>query len=122
MYGTYFYSDFLDWDGNPIAKTPHDYNYSYDAYVTHRKYKDSVAKHTVYSDRLMQWDREKHDKLCRSNFGNQSQWWDGRSPEEVESFLRDYYDNPDLELVGIMKGCNVSNGFPYWIFKFNADL
>ena len=110
-------SRYVDWDGKPISRTPDEYRYSYDAYVVSKKADN--YKHVVYSDRLLQWDYNKHDKLCQKHFGNKSQYWDGRSFEKIESFLRDFFDDKELQLVGIMKGCNISSGYPYWIFMYN---
>lgn len=110
---------YVGWDGREVEKTPDKYRYSYDAYVTH-KFKDEYED-AVYSDRLWQWDPKKHDSLCQEHFGNQGQYWDGRSPEKIEAFLRDYNNNPKLTLVGIMTGANASSGFPYWVFMFDNN-
>jgi hypothetical protein len=114
-------SRFVDWAGRPVWKTPDECPYSYDAYVIWRK-DDSTMRvgHTSYSDRLLQWDYDKHNKLCMKHFGNEGQMWDGREPCKVEAFLKDYHGEPGLGLVGIMKGCNVSNGFPYWLFLYDV--
>ena len=53
--------------------------------------------------------------------GDISQYWDGRRFDTIEAFLQDYFENKKLKLVGIMKGANVSNGYPYWIFMFNSN-
>ena len=118
--GMMFYDDlrYVDWKGNPVSRTPEDYSYSYDAYVISKKAEE--YQHVVYSDRLLQWDYDKHNELCKKHFGNEGQYWSGRGFDKIEAFLQDYYDLPKLELVGIMEGCNVSSGFPYWVFMFNA--
>lgn len=109
--------NYVDWDGNPIERTPDNYRYSYDAYVISKK--ADKYQHAAYSDRLSEWDYTKYRNLCKKHFGNESDYWDGRSSEKIEKFLRDYYNSQKIELVGIMKGCDVSNGYPYWIFMFN---
>jgi hypothetical protein len=43
------------------------------------------------------------------------------SIENLENFLRDYFDNPNLRLIAMMEGCNVSNGYPYYLFIFNKN-
>ena len=108
----------VDWNGNPIERTTNEYPYSYDAYVVIKK--SDEYKHVVYSDRLLQWNYDKHNMLCKKHFGNDGQYWNDRSEKQIEAFLRDYYEKPDLMLVGIMTGCNVSNGYPYWIFMFDC--
>jgi len=117
---TIFDSQYKDWEGNEIERTPNKYPYSYDAYVIH-KTKESY-EHSVYSDRLFQWDTEKYNKLSKKHFGNIGQYFSERSPRQIEEFLKDYYNKPDLELVGIMQGCNIGNGYPYWVFMFNAKF
>jgi len=119
-YGIEYISPYRDWDGNAVERTPNEYRYSYDAYVQYKK--EDKYEHCVYSDRLLQWDYEKHNKLCKNHFDNEGQYWDNRSIENIEAFLRDYYDKQDLELIGKMEGCNVSNGYPYWIFMFNCKF
>lgn len=118
--GIIYESPYKDWNGNPIERTPNNYRYSYDAYVVIKI--DDKYEHCVYSDRLFQWDSAKYNKLCLKHFGNEGQYWDNRSYKKTQAFLRDYYNNQKLKLIGIMTGCNVSNGFPYWIFMFNCDF
>lgn len=113
-------SPYVDWNGNPVKRTPDKYRYSYDAYVQH-KIADEY-QHAVYSDRLWEWDSKKHDEFCEKHFGNKGQYWSGRGAEKIEAFLRDYYNKPDLKLIGIMEGCNVSSGYPYWVFMFNCEF
>ena len=119
-YGNVCYSGYKDWKGNSIKRTPDNYSYSYDAYVIVKN--AEKYEHTVYSDRLFQFDSGKYNKFCQKHFGNEGQYWDNRSEEKIEAFLRDYYDKPDLRLIGIMQGCNVSNGYPYWVFMFNCKF
>lgn len=109
-------SQYVDEDGNPIARTPLTHPYSYDAYVIWGK-KDKKAN-AVYSDRLYEWDYKKYDRLCEKHWGNQAQYWDERDADKVQAFLRDYNDNPKLILTMIMKCCNVSSGYPIWIFFY----
>lgn len=113
-------SPYVDWQGNPVKNTPSKAPYSYDAYVIHKEKQE--YQHVVYSDRLRQWDSKKHDDLCFKHFGNTNQYWDNRKREKIEAFLQDYYGVYNLKLVGVMKGCNVSSGYPYWIFFFDAEL
>lgn len=47
--------------------------------------------------------------------GDRGQYFNNRKPEEIEKFLSQYLTNR-IKLTAIMEGCNVSNGFPYWIF------
>jgi hypothetical protein len=76
------------------------------------------ATDTVYSDRLFQWDSKKHDELCQKHFGNQGQYWSGRSPELIEAFLRDYMDDQSVVLCRIEEHENQSTGYPLWRFDY----
>lgn len=118
--GFYSTSPYVDWNDKPVERTPDKFRYSYDAYVIYKKSEE--YNQTVYSDRLHQWDYEKYNRLSEKHFGNQGQYWNNRDTDKIEAFLRDYYDKPELELIGIMEGCNASSGFPYWIFFFNSKF
>ena len=113
-YGTY-----MDEDGNPVSRPKDKFSYSYDFFVTWKtekfKSKDRTA---VYSDRLWQWNHQKYDSLCQKHWQNQGQNFYDREPKQIEAFLRDYHDLPNLELVMIQEGCNVSSGYPIWLFFF----
>lgn len=110
----------LDEHGNPAERSRHSHPYSYSQFVQWRGGKNSEANGSVYSDRLYQWDHAKHDELCEKHFGDRGQYWHDRAPEKIEAFLRDYEDSPSLKLIYIMQGCNVSSGFPVWLFNFHA--
>jgi hypothetical protein len=109
----------VDEHGNPVERTKEMYPYSYDGFVIWRT--EGKANDTIYSDRLLQWDFAKHDRLCMKHFGNKGQYWSDRPPEKIEAFLRDWCDNPKLKLIFIMQYCNVSSGFPCWRFDFNTN-
>ncbi|MEG0869480.1 MAG: hypothetical protein RSG77_20885 [Hafnia sp.] len=79
----------------------------------------SVKSSAVYSDRLLDQDRSRHDLLCQRHWGNKSQWWTDRSPKSIEAFLIDWLATPFVTLTRITKGTNASNGFPYWVFFFD---
>jgi hypothetical protein len=108
----------VDEFGNPVKRTIEEYPYSYDGFVLWRT--EGKAGDTIYSDRLLQWDFTKHDKLCMKHFGNTGQVWGNRNPKKIEAFLRDWCDNPKLKLILIMQYCNLSSGFPTWRFDYNT--
>jgi hypothetical protein len=47
-----YYSIYRDEFNNPIERTPHQYPYSFDGYVTYHAGKNEEANSTLYSDRL----------------------------------------------------------------------
>jgi len=110
----------IDEHGNPVKKTKQSHPYSYDGFVQYRGGKNEEADNTIYSDRLLQWDRGKHDELCEKYFGDKRQYWSDRGPKAIESFLRDWTDSQDLKLIFVMEYCNVSNGYPCWRFDFKS--
>ena len=118
-YGNYTINNcmYLGMDGNPVERTKDSHPYSYDAYVVWQEDSAKGKGNCVYSDRLFQWDTEKYNKSCKKVWGNTGQNFGSRSPKDIEKFLSEYYDK-EVKLTMIMEGCNVSNGFPYWIFFF----
>lgn len=113
------YIPYTDEHGNPVKRTPETHPYSFDGYVTYKS--EGKANGTVYSDRLNQWAYEKNERLKKIHFGNTGDYFDSRSPEKIQSYLREYLDKPNLELVMIMKYCNHSNGYPVWRFDYNTN-
>lgn len=75
---------------------------------------------TVYSDRLLQWDSEKHDALCRKHFGNEGQDWHGRTPELIGAFLSDYMGKP-VKAVALWQYNNAASGYPIWLIFFRPS-
>ncbi|SEG15471.1 hypothetical protein [Marinobacterium lutimaris] len=98
-----------------LKRTPTTHPYNYDSFLlfANTQYEGLPAK-SVYSDRLYQWDAEKHDRLCTEFFGNTGQYWDQRDPELIEAFLQAYFDEPELVLVHVTQHCNQATGFPCW--------
>jgi len=106
----------VDERGCVVERSKEDYPYSYDGFVVWGNNKN--ANGTVYSDRLFQFDHKKHDDLCMKHFGNKGQYWDKREPKEIQVFLRDFFNSPDLVLSMIMEYCNWSTGYPCWRFDY----
>ena len=73
---------------------------------------------TVYSDRLLTQDFEKHNRICLDVFGNKRQYWDDRNPLKIQDFLRKYLDNENLVLTRVMQYTNDSSGYPCWRFDY----
>jgi hypothetical protein len=70
----------------------------------------------VYSDRLAQWDAAKASAArdAVANYGARYGYW---GKEGTSKYLSAYFGRP-IEAVAVAEGCNVSNGFPYWVFWF----
>lgn len=108
----------VDEHDQPVSRTKSSHPYSYDGFVTWRSGANNEAESTIYSDRLLEFDRQKHNDLCRKHFGDEKQYWDDRSPLKIEAFLRDWTDNQKLRLILIMEYCNQSSGYPCWRFDY----
>ncbi|MDR6218654.1 hypothetical protein [Deinococcus soli (ex Cha et al. 2016)] len=76
---------------------------------------------SVDTDRLLMWDAEKHDALCRAHFGDAGHYWHDREPRAVEAFLRAYLEQP-VTLVAIWQCNNVSSGQPVWTLFYTTEV
>jgi hypothetical protein len=114
------FSSYRDLDGTPVERTKDTHRYSYDAYVVWQKDYDKGKGDTVYSDRLLQWDYTKFGVCAQQVWGNQGQYFNDRKPEDIQKFLSLYFGT-EIKLTVIMEGCNVSNGYPYWVFYFESN-
>lgn len=114
-FGAYYYGI----DGRPIKRTPSEYPYSYDEFVTWKSTMYSDKDHWVYSDRMMEWDYNKFNEACMKVWKNQGQYFYPRSrtPKQIEKFLCIYFDK-NVELTAVVQGCNQGNGYPYWVFAY----
>jgi hypothetical protein len=59
----------------------------------------------------------KYNKCCLNIWNDESQYFTNRTPKDIEKFLS-LYLGKYIELTLIMEGCNVSNGYPYWVFYY----
>lgn len=103
----------------PGIRTKFQYPYNYDPFTIWCG--PGVPTDSVYTDRLLSWDFEKHNRLCEKYFGNTGQRWGNRDPKKVEQFLRDWFENPSIRLCEIVECCNQSNGFPLWCLMFSSE-
>ena len=79
------------------------------------------AKHTVYSDRMHQWDYKKYNDCCRKVWSNEGQqFYSDRRPEDVEKFLRLYTSDESLTLCRIIRYKRM-NGYCVWRFDYNTN-
>jgi hypothetical protein len=92
-----FYQPFLDLEGNPVTKDKFKYPYSYDPYVIFKLSEIDKSSESVYDDRMRMWNGEKYRKLKDKYLGT-SDNLSTYSIENLEKFLRDYFDNPNLRL------------------------
>jgi len=116
--GDVWSTPYVDEYGHQVKRTKIAHPYNYDGFVLWRCDRVGNNGSTIYSDRLLQWDFDKHDELCMKHFGNKRQWWNDRDHDKIEAFLRDWIDNQNLHLFLIMEYCNQSTGYPVWRFDY----
>lgn len=115
----YYIPRIINLAGTPIKRTKNEYPYSYDPFLIWKGDYHKGVGSVVYSDRLMQWDYKKFNKCCKKVWGNEGQLFYNRKPEDIEKFLSLYW-NKEIKLTAIEEGCNVSNGYPIWIFYYES--
>lgn len=113
---------YVDLQGNPVKRTPETHPYSYDAYVTYKSEEFQTTDHWVYDDRMRQWNWDKYHATAETVWPVKTcpHYFDGKKAKDIEKFLSIYFDKK-IKLTAIMKGCNVSNGYPYWIFVYREE-
>lgn len=116
-------SPYIGWYGQPVERPPHTYKYSYDPYFLYRA--DTFDPYTMsgeYSDRMYEWDCEKFDRCIMEVWptGNHGQYFSRDRVEDIKKFLDLYFGYP-VTVHGVLQGCNVSSGYPYWIFVFTKE-
>lgn len=108
-------------DGNPVARQPWEYRYSYDEYVKYRhpSFTDEKDYHWDYSDRLWEWSPAKFKDAVAATWPDKphSQMFHDKKPADIQKFLRAYHGK-DIVLVAVLQGCNAGNGNPYWVFGY----
>ena len=116
---------FVDLEGNPISKTPSTNPYNYEEFVLYKSELYKEGQHADYSDRLWEYDHKHFEDCAEKVWGNHGQYFGERAsnPEKIEEFLTLYNRKPTT-LTAIVQGCNVGNGYPYWIFfyVYNDEL
>lgn len=110
---------FMNLKGNIVARNKIEYPYSYDPYVLHIDGYE-ITDDCIYSDRLSQWNHDKTKKLKEKHFGERcGDYFSKFKYNDIENFISDYL-NKNIKLTAICEACNVSNGYPYWIFYFRS--
>ena len=115
--GRYGYNIFINLDGEPVERTPWSHPYSFDEHVLWKSDDCTKMDHFVYSDRMMSWDWDKFHESMKQVWKQHGHYFDGDDPKDVEKFLSLYNGHP-VKLTAILKGCNVSNGYPYFVFGY----
>lgn len=92
------------------TKSESPYGYS-DFYIWRDNLDGSGAD---YSDRLAQHDYDKWKEACDAVPGKRISQF---TRADASKFLTVYFGR-DIKATGLIEGCNVSNGYPYWVFYY----
>lgn len=98
-------------------RTPETDPYAYDPFFLRGSRSSVNGAMSAYSDRLRSWHTpEAFDAAKKSaNIeGHGDYWWRHTNLAQMSRFLSALNARP-CKCVGIAEGCNVSNGYPYWI-------
>ena len=98
-------------------RTPETHPYAYDPYFIAGSRKSVKNATSAYSDRLKLWydsSRFEAAKEAAKIEGHGDYWWRRVGLAQMSRFLSALTEK-DCKCVGIAEGCNVSNGYPYWI-------
>lgn len=78
----------------------------------------SKGVEAAYSDRLSQWDHDAFERgLAACSSDRRMTYWSRR---DASDFLTGYFGKPTTA-VALAEGCNVGNGYPYWIFWYRHE-
>ncbi len=100
-----------------VEKTIHSHPYNYDPFLIYINEEAKEHTSSIYTDRLLQQDWDKHNRLCKKHFDDEGQYWNKREPKKIEAFLSDWHDKKVI-LVANIQYVNVSSGFPHWRLDF----
>lgn len=141
----YLYGGAQDEYKGRVRKTKFTHPYTYDPFIMWQKYPshpdrtdespmswimgDKVIKpdSCIYSDRISMWDQSRPSFEPRWDALVQKHKLDGLGfcleahPLILEQVLRDWSKQPKLELLEIQEHCNVSNGYPVWLYCYRNN-
>lgn len=112
---------YVDLNGKPVERTPSSHPYNYDMYVLGNWGHQSTDS-SMYSDRFQLCDSDKEGKLSfhalkRKHMPQNGDYFTCVPKATIELILSEWYDKP-IELTALLQGCNVSSGYPLWLFYF----
>ena len=95
-------------DGPKRSKLQYPYSYSEFYLFGH---KDVPHDDAAYSDRMEMWDYEKYHQLWKEHVGAH---FTQAGKARMTAFMSGYWGRK-VECTAMAEGCNVSNGYPYYI-------
>jgi len=109
----------VDIDGNLIERTKHSHPYSYDPFTIWRVLPKECETGSFYTDRMFQWDHALTTELIKKHFNTQSQRFDGYTAEQLEPFVRERFNKPNLKVAALREYCNQATGYPVWLITYS---
>lgn len=108
-----------DIDGNKLERTKQSHPYSYDPFTIWRVLPKESETGSFYTDRMYQWDYELTTELVKKHFNTQSQYFDKYTAEQLEPFVRERFNKPNLKVVALREYCNAATGYPVWLITYS---
>lgn len=108
----------VDLEGRPVKKTKISNPYNYDGFVLHRLGPNGDIDGCSYTDRIFQWDRDKAQRCAEEHMDDRR--WDMVRPEQIQAFLRAFFDDPEIRLIAVMEWCNQATGYPTWSLHYKS--
>ena len=101
-------------------KTTHPYSYSP---FFHWKKDWQKTDTCAYDDRMREWKYDLWNEVCAelpaaTQFGQRQ--FQYQTPETLSKMLSKYCGEP-VTCTALVEGCNVSNGYPYYVFYWRAN-
>ncbi len=73
--------------------------------------------HSMYSDRMVEWDPAKYETLRRKHIGDTRQdWLANLDPYRIKLFLEDFLAEP-IDGFRSIRFTHLGNGYPLWAFE-----
>lgn len=116
----YIFPSHMEWD------LKRDAPYSYRPFYVWGG-KDKRCNGSVYHDRMQGWDNKKIEQISLTIWEPRESLFDKGTKYAVtqwkdhvgmQKLLREFNDDPTLELTAIVEYCNLSNGYPVWRFDY----
>jgi hypothetical protein len=95
----------------PDNRTKQQSPYAYSPFY-HWREAGSDKDTSAYSDRLAQWKHDEWRAACGKLPPGQFQY---QTPDALSALMSEYEGKP-VRVTALAEGCNVSNGYPYYIF------
>lgn len=107
-----------NYKGEIVERTKDSHPYNYDGFLIWKTMDHKLCTGSVYTDRLFQWDYKLTTDLIQKHFNTSSQYFDKYSPKQLQEFLRERLDMPNLEVVFLQEECNQASGYPLWYIGY----